>query len=225
MKTALAALPVLFLAMPASAQPVPYRAIGTEPFWSMTITPATIRLDQPDRAAIVVARPNPRPSFNGHRYVTPRMTVDVTRAPCSDGMSDRRFPDTVAVALGTRTLRGCGGLPIAVPTRRLDATHWTIAAIDDRPVRIDRPTDIRFTDDRIAGTAGCNRFGAKYRLDGNRLTVRPVIATRMACPGPAMQVETRFLRLLDGPVRVSWQGRRTVVLTGPGGSATLVAAR
>src|SRR3546814_9150381 len=60
----------------------------------------------------VVEAPTPdaRPTFNGRRYETRQMTVDITRTPCSDGMSDRRYPDTVRVTTRRGTARGCGGL-------------------------------------------------------------------------------------------------------------------
>lgn len=97
----------------ASAQKAEsYRAIGTEPFWSLTIGRDVMRLEELERPPVAVRTPGARPSFNGRRYVTRRMAVDVTRARCSDGMSDRVYPDTVTVTIGRRILRGCGGLAL-----------------------------------------------------------------------------------------------------------------
>src|SRR3546814_17702145 len=91
----------------------------------------------------VVEAPTPdaRPTFNGRRYETRQMTVDITRTPCSDGMSDRRYPDTVRVTTRRGTARGCGGLSNdrPGPGASLAGTSWTIAAIDGRPGGPARP--------------------------------------------------------------------------------------
>lgn len=108
-----ALLALSLVAGPAAAEQTDgYRAIGTEPFWSLTIGRDVMRLKELDRRPVAVRTPAARPSFDGLRYVTRRMAVDVTRAPCSDGMSDRVYPDTVTVTVGRRTLRGCGGLAL-----------------------------------------------------------------------------------------------------------------
>src|SRR3546814_20624415 len=75
-----------------------YRAIGTEPGWSLTIGPRTMRYEG-DYGKNVVEAPTPdaRPTFNGRRYDTRQMTVDITRPPCSHGQSDRRDTATVRV--------------------------------------------------------------------------------------------------------------------------------
>ena len=75
-----------------------YMALGTEPGWTLEITPARLAYNGDYGATrIAVANPGARPSFNGERYVTDRLTVDVTHSACSDGMSDRRYRDTVTV--------------------------------------------------------------------------------------------------------------------------------
>jgi heat shock protein HslJ len=63
---------------------------------------------------INVARPDPRASFNGHRYETPRLIVDVTHTRCNDAMSGHGYADTVVVTADGKVVNGCGG------TRRTD---------------------------------------------------------------------------------------------------------
>lgn len=217
------ALPALFLALPASARTETYRAVGTEPGWTLTIERGWINYaGDYGKTRIRVKAPIARPSFNGRRYITRRIVVDITRAPCSDGMSDRKFPDRVTVTIGRRSVKGCGGDPV-LDTAALDGSHWTIASIDGRPVRTARATEIRFEGDRITGNAGCNSFGGGYRIDRGSLSASRVISTKMACPGPGMAVEGKFLAIIAGPARIAMRGR-TLTLSSAKGNATLTRA-
>lgn len=194
-----------------------YRALGTEPFWSVAIDGGQMRFETPE-GGFTVPTPAARPSFNGHRWVTPRLTVDVTHGECSDGMSDRRFADTVLVVADGRELRGCGG-DILAPADLAD-TSWSIVAIDGQPVSGER-YQLQFTADRLSGQAGCNRFSGSYSQDGETLIVGPVASTRMACPGPAMDHELRALQVLRGPVRATHPDGDTLELSGNGGTIRL----
>src|SRR3546814_2811082 len=66
-----------------------YRAIGTEPGWSLTIGPRTMRYEG-DYGKNVVEAPTPdaRPTFNGRRYETRQMTVDITRTRSEEHTSE-----------------------------------------------------------------------------------------------------------------------------------------
>jgi heat shock protein HslJ len=104
-------------AYPAVTSPPPspqstatYRAIGQEPGWTITISGN--RIDYAGdygETRISAARPEPRTTFNGHRYETPRLTVDVTHTRCNDAMSGHGYADTVMVIADGKTVRGCGG--------------------------------------------------------------------------------------------------------------------
>lgn len=99
---------------PAPTPPPPvaeqYRAVGQEPGWALTIGNGRIDyVGDYGETKINVARPEPRTTFNGHRYETPRLTVDVTHGRCNDAMSGRGFADSVVVIADGKTVRGCGG--------------------------------------------------------------------------------------------------------------------
>ncbi|MGY4395984.1 putative membrane protein [Sphingomonas sp. UYAg733] len=135
MKFALAlAAPALLLTAPvlaATQRPLPYRAVGTEPGWTLTIDRGLIRyVGDYGRTKVTTRAPVARPSFNGLRYVTRRITVDVTRVRCGDGMSDRVFPDKVTVKVGRKTVSGCGGDPIMASTPRSPAPGASRASAD-----------------------------------------------------------------------------------------------
>jgi uncharacterized membrane protein len=96
--------------VPSPAEPESYTARGQEPGWALTI--ANGRIDYVGNYGdkrINVARPEPRTSFNGHRYETPRLIVDVTHGRCNDVMSGHGYADQVMVIADGETYKGCGG--------------------------------------------------------------------------------------------------------------------
>ena len=198
-----------------------YMALGTEPGWTLEITPERLNYaGDYGETVIRVANPGARPSVPGDRYVTDRLTVDVTHAECSDGMSDRRYRDTVTVTADGKTVKGCGG-PI-LPPATLAGTSWTFVSIDGAPVAADRPTSLQFDADRMGGSAGCNRFGGSYSVKDGMLTAGRLAATLMACPGPAMEQERGFFALMEAPVRVDFPADGTMVLTGRDGKTAVL---
>ncbi|WP_118857039.1 hypothetical protein [Sphingomonas mesophila] len=118
--------PFLLLAAGCATTPPPppaepYRAIGTEPFWDLVITNTMTFTDRGNDVTPVL-EPTPRPihGFAGDIYQTPRIHVNIVHARCSDGMSDRVYPDSVQVTVDGRDYRGCGA-----------AASW-FAATDER---------------------------------------------------------------------------------------------
>jgi len=113
MKTWLA-LPVA--ALVAACQPIPgppappYNALGTEPFWNVLIDEREITFTQPDAQPIRQPRPHVIVGFAGEIYQTQRINVNIVHGQCSDGMSDRTYPDKVQVTVDGRQFSGCGGL-------------------------------------------------------------------------------------------------------------------
>jgi uncharacterized membrane protein len=119
MKPLLALLPALSLAACYAHPPPPpltpnppggvYRALGTEPFWNLTIDERQMVFIQPD--AQPISQPTPRVIIGiaGEIYRSQRIGVNIVHKQCSDGMSDRVYPDTVQVDVDGRRYNGCGG--------------------------------------------------------------------------------------------------------------------
>jgi uncharacterized membrane protein len=94
---------------------VDFRAVGNEPGWHLEISPDSIRLvsDYGERRA---AFPTPEYrtdtvlSRTVYRTVSGGDTLEVRLelGPCHDTMSGEAFETSVTLALGDRTLRGCG---------------------------------------------------------------------------------------------------------------------
>ena len=114
-----AAAPLLLLAgcvtppgppMPPGPPPSSvYRATGTEPFWSLTFAEHAITFTAPDAQPVSQPRPRAIIGVAGEIYQTPRIRVNIVHAQCSDGMSDRTYPDKVQVDVDGRRFEGCGG--------------------------------------------------------------------------------------------------------------------
>lgn len=90
----------------------PLRALGTEPFWAVEITPQDLAYTAVD--AVEVRAANPGPTIQGTTAVYAAagadgtaLVVSLIATECSDGMSDRIYPLTARVELGSETLNGC----------------------------------------------------------------------------------------------------------------------
>jgi uncharacterized membrane protein len=87
-----------------------YEARGQEPGWHLLIHGGRIDFTgNYGEKNISVARPDPRPSINGRRYATSRLTVDVTYSRCNDAMSGFGFEHQVMITADGETYDGCGG--------------------------------------------------------------------------------------------------------------------
>ena len=86
-----------------------YRAIGTEPFWDLEIGRDLIFTDRGNNVSVSQPAPQPIQGVAGPTYRTDRLEVNIVHRQCSDGMSDRSYPDTVDVRVdGRQRYRGCG---------------------------------------------------------------------------------------------------------------------
>lgn len=76
---------------------------------------------------------------------------------------------------------------------------------------------------RVSGTAGCNRFNAAYKADGDTLRFSSVAATRMACADPAVdEQEQAFLRALESVATLGFEGDRLVLRQKDGAMAIIL---
>ena len=106
----LAALGAGCMPIPA-APPPPYHALGTEPFWNLLIDEHNITFVEPEKAPLIQRTPAVINGFAGPIYQTARINVNIVKnQQCSDGMSDRVYPDKVQVTVDGRQFNGCGGL-------------------------------------------------------------------------------------------------------------------
>lgn len=90
----------------------PLRALGTEPFWGVDVTPEALVYTAVDEAE--VRADNPGPTIQGTTAVYAAappdgtaLVVTLIATECSDGMSDRIYPLTARVEVASQTLNGC----------------------------------------------------------------------------------------------------------------------
>ena len=209
-----------------------YRAVGTEPFWDLEIGRDMVFTDRGTNLKAVQPTPRPIIGFAGEIYQTQRLNVNIVHSRCSDGMSDRTYPDTVTVRVDGRDYRGCGanaaffgqGSESGMPNQgqmTLSGTNWTVVAINGRPTP-QRNFYLNFQPDRIGAKFGCNTLGAGYRVAGATLTAGAVMATQMACPD--MSFEMQGSAVMAQPMQVSGAGDN-LTLSNRAGTIALRRAR
>ncbi len=212
-----------------------YRAIGTEPFWDVEIGPNLTFTDRGNEVSVVQRTPQPINGTAGEIYRTPRLEVNIVHSQCSDGMSDRSYPDTVQVRVDGRQYSGCGA-PIAFfsqigetgqpnypggPVTNLNGTNWRVVAINGTRTPASN-FYVNFMPDRVSAKFGCNTLGAGYTQTGNVLDAGAVMATRMACPD--MSFENQGSAILERPMTISGLGDR-LTLSNRAGTIELMRAR
>ncbi len=234
-------------AYPDAGYPAPpgasdYRALGTEPFWDLTIGRDLTFTDRGTGLTIVQPTPQAITGVAGEIYRTQRLEVNITHQRCSDGMSDRSYPDTVQVYADGRLYRGCGGGGVATGAGDplapappgtmppppvaggdgppLDRTRWLVMAINGRPVPRDYQYWMEFDGGKLSAKFGCNSIGAGYTQTGATVDAGAIIATRMACGD--MSWESQGVAVLDQPMQVSAQGPARVTLSSSAGSIELM---
>ncbi len=219
-------VPVLALALAAcSTVPAPpasndvYRALGTEPFWGLTIDQREIVFTEANAPGARVVQPTPRVIVGvaGEIYQTPRINVNIVHAACSDGMSDRTYPDKVQVRVDDRAFEGCGGEPLAPAT--LANTSWQVLAVNGRETPGGDRYAVSFQADRLSARFGCNTMGGNFQVQGTTLAIGPLAATRMACGD--MSAENAAGRILSQPLQISLQPGDRMLLQNAAGSILL----
>ncbi|MGE3249141.1 MAG: META domain-containing protein [Hyphomonadaceae bacterium] len=75
---------------------------------------------------------------------------------------------------------------------------WELEHLEGAPADAPRRPTMEFSGDGIAGSSGCNRFSARRQTDPNVAAYfrEGIALTRMACPGPAMEMERLFIAAL-----------------------------
>lgn len=191
-----------------------YRALGTEPFWSLTLDGRQMVFTTVDGQRVAEAQPRAIHGFAGDIYQGRRINLNIVHGQrCSDGMSDRTYPDKVQVSVDGRRFEGCG-FPVEVPSAGNLQGDWTVLAVG-RQLVSGANYRLSFNGGQLSGQFGCNRMSGPYRVEGQTLIAGPVVATRMACPD--MRAETTAGQILAEPMRMAWTTSGDLILSNNAG--------
>ncbi|PWB68707.1 MAG: hypothetical protein C3F15_15960, partial [Holophagae bacterium] len=139
------------------------------------------------------------------------LVVFLSDKPCSDQMSDVVHPVTARVSFpDLRFFAGCcrvvggGGGGAAAGASALQANAWRLQSLPGRDAKAlgaaRPPLTVRFEAGRVSGFSGCNRLVGSYSVEGDVVTLSQLAGTMMACPEPAMALESAFRAALGGPL-------------------------
>ncbi len=93
---------------------------------------------------------------------------------------------------------------IARPDRPLEGTTWVVDGFVANGTASSMPAGVTatlvFSAGKVALDAGCNTGGGPAAVADTSITFGPIGLTRMACAGPAGEVERRIVAVLAGEV-------------------------
>jgi len=164
-----------------------FSARGNEPGWRLEIMGGGIGFGRVDRAMQTAPLPRPERLTDGIRYALPDagLTVTLRDRLAHDSMAGLPYPVAVTVETPEWVLTGTGGDPGAL----IEGLDWRVVEIGGRAVPEGVEASLRLAGRSVAGRGGCNRFTGTFDLTGETLTIGPVAATMMACPGEQMAAE------------------------------------
>lgn len=161
-----------------------FQAIGTEPFWSISISEDAITWTTPEsKIQFPGSTPMQAMDANVKRYVSEdgkgnRLELQMVQKSCSDGMSDQDYTYQVKVQLvqkETTTFQGCGNYLLHEKL----AGKWKLqtSTPTDKPIVL----ELDATKMTFAGNAHCNRYFGSLFSEKNSLRLHNIGSTKIAC--------------------------------------------
>ena len=206
-----------------------FKAIGTEPFWSLEISEEMIRF-QGIEAGSEFTAPHVEPiramdaNVKLYRVNTQNgeMEVTISMQNCSDGMSDNKHDYKVDINLRKNNQKenvnysGCGNY--IADYRLFDI--WLLEELEGKKVTLDdfakeMPIiEINSSEKKFNGYGGCNRMSGTIFQERELLRFTNITSTKMACG--ATNLENTFLNALQGSTGYKIKNNR-LYLTNPEG--------
>jgi len=104
-------------------------------------------------------------------------------------------------------------------TSPLRGTYWKLVRLNGQPVLAaadrGREPHLIFDQAQVSGSGGCNRLTGPVELGGDRIAMKQIAATRMAC-SVGMEQESAFFDSLERAVRWRITGSHLELLDGAG---------
>jgi hypothetical protein len=143
-------------------------AHGMAPTWALKIKDGAIRYR--DKQGVVSAKLSDGTIESTDTFLSPKLQVHVTYAPCGDNGYGRLSSAVVTVAVRDRVLRGCGGKTLK--PNALDGSQWRVVSLDGSTLPPAQLIEVRFTYGRMVAITGCNRYNVDYQIRFNTLRFR-----------------------------------------------------
>jgi heat shock protein HslJ len=113
-------------------------------------------------------------------------------------MAEARGPAAAALGFSILMMAAAGQAANDPAMPEFASTAWRAETIMGRPVMDYAASTITFeADGRVQGRGGCNRYFGSSTIEGERLSLGPLGATKMTCAPALMDQETRFFEALQ----------------------------
>lgn len=137
----------------------------------------------------------------------PRWNVAAAMAMAMATCGTTSEEGSIDIAADTAAVEPAAGAveePAVEPSAGLEGTSWRLVSYgSDEPVLDGIEITAEFAEGRIAGRSACNRYTGTVEIDAAAGTLEPgaLVSTKMACPPPQMESESRYLGALEGVAR------------------------
>ena len=89
----------------------------------------------------------------------------------------------------------------------LNNATWELVAVNGNVIEEPNMPILRFGEGNLEGKGFCNSYSADYQVNGDALTIAPIVATEMACEDVVFNIlEREYLTTLNGATRYSVDG-------------------
>jgi heat shock protein HslJ len=121
---------------------------------------------------------------------------------------------------------GCGTMASAAESTSLDGTAWLLTGLPGHTLVPDSSVTLQFSEGRLSGSDGCNRYSGSYSVRNSVLTVGPNLAsTQMACE-PGIDAQARaYVAALTGAKSFRIDGERLELLAADGKASATFASQ
>lgn len=96
----------------------------------------------------------------------------------------------------------CGQAPSSLAN-----TSWELMALNGNMIEEQTKPSLHFAADTLDGKSFCNSYSAEYQLNGESITIAPIVATEMGCEDMILNiVEREYFTTLNAVTRYALEG-------------------
>ena len=130
------------------------------------------------------------------------------------------------VLITTQMVLACATVGSAGSGDALTDTGWKLSALPGQTSLTGRPATLHFSEGRVHGSDGCNRYSGTYNAAGEKFNISENLAlTKMACPEPLMRQAEAFTRALTKASAWRKEAGQLVLLDSGGRELATLAAQ